>query len=61
MVGPETGKLITNKQNVLSLMETETGKHMHIYLWVGEYASVTLKGRPMGLQIHENGPDFVNV
>lgn len=38
--GSETDKLIAVKEHVLSLMESETAPHMHIYSWVEECTSV---------------------
>lgn len=67
-VGCDTNKLIANKNKVLSPVETETEKHIHIYLceftyiYSSERVSVHFKGPEKGnATSHQNKPDPRNM
>lgn len=44
----EIDKLITDKESVLSLTESETEWHVHIYLQLGKHASAPIEGQVKG-------------
>lgn len=58
----ETDKLIVDYENILSPVESETELHTHVYLWVGDHASVHFERQveKKGQGHHQYGPNLMN-
>lgn len=62
-MGPETDKLITDRESVLSSMETRMEQHVCGFSQGGNcaLALIEAKARQRGTQGHKKGPDLKNM